>query len=182
MEIGDRNTLVDPARFFSVPSSPRQRQYEALRAFYVDEMSSAEAARAFGYTVGAFQVLCHRFRHQPGARVFFVPTSVGRPPGVRSHDAVREEVIALRKKNYSVQDISRHFKERGDKLKVTPAAARDILREEGFAPLPRRLDGRPHWNRASRARLRAGPKPHPRTLLASPRGPARAPEEHRAAP
>jgi hypothetical protein len=47
-------------------------------------------------------------------------------------------VVALRKRNYSVQDISRHFEERG--LKVTVAAARDILREEGFAPLPRRLD------------------------------------------
>jgi hypothetical protein len=51
---------------------------------------------------------------------------------------VRQNVIALRKKNYSVRDISLELAERG--LKVTPAAARDILREEGFAPLPRRLD------------------------------------------
>jgi hypothetical protein len=57
---------------------------------------------------------------------------------VRHHDPVREEVIALRKKNYSVYDISNAFAESGKK--VTPAAIRDILREEGFAPLPRRLD------------------------------------------
>jgi hypothetical protein len=60
------------------------------------------------------------------------------PPGVRQHDQVREEVVALRKKNYSVYDIRNAFAERDEKL--TTAAIRDILREEGFAPLPRRLD------------------------------------------
>ena len=138
MAIGRRNTLTNPARFFRVPASARQRQYEALRAFFLEGRPSAEAARDFGYTPGTFRVLCHQFRHDPHAREFFVPTTVGRPPGVRRHDPVREEVIALRKKNYSVQDISDAFAERG--RKVTPTAARDILREEGFAPLPRRLD------------------------------------------
>jgi len=83
-------------------------------------------------------VLCYQFRHVPHARDFFRSAAVGRPPGVRRHEPVREEVINLRKKNYSVQDISQALAERG--LRVTPAAARDILREEGFAPLPRRLD------------------------------------------
>lgn len=138
MEVGDENALTDPAQFFLVPSSPRQRQYEALRAYFVEGLDSAEAARRFGYSPGTFRVLCSRFRHDPSAREFFLVTSVGRPPGVRRHDRVREEVVALRKKNYSVHDISRTFDERGEK--VTPAAARDILREEGFAPLPRRLD------------------------------------------
>ena len=138
MAHGDSNELTDPARFFLVPSSPRQRQYEALRAYFVEGRTSREAATAFGYTSGAFRVLCHQFRHDPHAREFFLATSVGRPPGVRREDAVRKEVIALRKQNYSVQDISRSLGERG--IRVTPAAARDILREEGFAPLPRRLD------------------------------------------
>jgi hypothetical protein len=135
--ISDKNSLIGPARFFTAPSLPRQRQYEALRAFFVDERPSAEVARAFGYTPSSFRVLCHHFRHDPRAREFFVPTTVGRPPGVRHHDPVREQVIALRKRNYSVYDISRALDGRH---RVTPAAARDILREEGFAPLPRRLD------------------------------------------
>lgn len=137
MAISDRNSLIDSTRFFTAPSLPRQRQYEALRAFFVDERPSAEVARAFGYTPNSFRVLCHHFRHDPRAREFFVPTSVGRPPGVRHHDPVREQVIALRKRNYSVYDIARTLDGRH---RVTPAAARDILREEGFAPLPRRLD------------------------------------------
>lgn len=138
MGVGDEKTLTDPAQFFLAPSSSRQRQYEALRAYFVDGLDSAEAARRFGYSPGTFRVMCSRFRHDPKAREFFLVTSVGRPPGVRHQNRVREEVVALRKKNYSVYDISRTFAERGEK--VTPAAARDILREEGFAPLPRRLD------------------------------------------
>ena len=134
----DKNTLTDPASFFLSPGSPRHRQYEALRAYFVDGKSSEEAARAFGYSPGAFRVLCSHFRNNPQAREFFLLTSVGRPPGVRHHDPVREEVIALRKRNYSVYDISYAFAERGKK--VTTAAIRDILRQEGFAPLPRRLD------------------------------------------
>ena len=138
MSIGDNNTLTNTASFFLEPSSPRQRQYEALRAYFVEGKSSEEAARAFGYSPGAFRVLCSHFRNTPQAREFFLLTSVGRPPGVRHHDPVREEVVDLRKKNYSVYDISTAFAEHGEK--VTPAAIRDILREEGFAPLPRRLD------------------------------------------
>jgi hypothetical protein len=138
MPVGDRNRLTNPARFFLVPSSPRQRQYEALRAFFVEELPSADTARAFGYTPGTFRVLCHQFCHDPQKRQFFQSSCVGRPPGVRRNDQVREQVIALRKKNYSVHDIARTFEERGQQL--TPAAARDILREDGFAPLPRRLD------------------------------------------
>ena len=138
MDVGDDNILTDPASFFRKPGSPRQRQYEALRAYFVEGKSSEEAARAFGYSPGAFRVLCSHFRNNPRMREFFVLTSVGRPPGVRHHDPVREEVIALRKKNYSVYDISNTFTEHGKK--VTAAAVRDILREEGFVPLPRRLD------------------------------------------
>ena len=138
MPIGDSNALTDPSAFFRVPACPRQRRYEALRAYFFEGLPSQEAARRFGYSPGAFRVLCHQFRHEPEARQFFVATSVGRPRGVRREDPVRAEVIALRKRNYSVHDISDAFEERGKS--VTPAAARDILREEGFAPLPRRLD------------------------------------------
>jgi len=138
MAFGITKTLTDPVHFFRVPGSTRQRQYEALRAFFLEGRPSADAARAFGYSPGAFRVLCHQFRHDPRAREFFRSAAVGRPPGVRYHEPVRQEVIALRKKNYSVRDISGALAERG--FRVTPAAARDILREEGFAPLPRRLD------------------------------------------
>src|SRR5262249_28305059 len=51
---------------------------------------------------------------------------------------VRDQVVALRKRNYSIYDISRVLKEEGTPLGAT--AVRAILLEEGFAALPRRLD------------------------------------------
>lgn len=128
--------LTDPARFFSEPTCPRHRQYEALRAFYLEGLSSEEAARRFGYKPVAFRVLCWRFVHQ--MREFFQDIRHG--PQSRPHkDAVRETVVSLRKKNYSVYDIRDELEQKGgDRLGVT--AIRELLREEGFARLPRRAD------------------------------------------
>ena len=56
MSIRQPNKLLDPRRFFLEPSSPKQRQYEALRAYFVEQRPSAEVARAFGYSPGSFQV------------------------------------------------------------------------------------------------------------------------------
>ena len=47
-------------------------------------------------------------------------------------------LVALRKRNYSVYEISQALKEQGVELSVT--AVRELLAQEGFAPLPRRLD------------------------------------------
>ncbi|MFZ1093022.1 MAG: hypothetical protein WAN75_28000, partial [Xanthobacteraceae bacterium] len=49
-----------------------------------------------------------------------------------------EQIVTLRKRNYSVYEISRALKEQGTPLSAT--AVREVLAEEGFAPLPRRLD------------------------------------------
>jgi transposase len=129
----DRLTL---ARRFLVPSNSTHRQYEALRAFFVDGLPSAEAAARFGYTPGSFRVLVHQFRNQP-KRDFFAPTArEGRPPGKQKR--LREQVVALRKQNLSVHDISHALGRDGGSL--SPAAVAAILREEGFAKLPRRAD------------------------------------------
>src|SRR4051812_7388321 len=140
----DRLTL---ARRFLEPSNSTHRQYEALRAFFVDRVPSAEAAARFGYTPGSFRVLVHQFRNQP-ARDFFVPTArQGRPPGKQKR--LREQVVALRKQNLSVHDISHALARDGESL--SPAAVAAILEEEGFAKLPRRGDDerpdqpRPVW-------------------------------------
>jgi hypothetical protein len=128
--------LTDCRRFFAKPATARQRQYEALRAFYVDELPSADVARRFGYSAGAFRVLCHAFR-RGDLPEFFAATRPGRreqPKKSRAHD----QIVALRKRNYSVYEISRTLKEQGTPLSAT--AVREVLAAEGFAPLPRRLD------------------------------------------
>ena len=49
-------TLTDCQRFFTQPATARQRQYEALRAYFLDKQPSAEVARRFGYLKGSFLV------------------------------------------------------------------------------------------------------------------------------
>src|SRR3954454_15567690 len=89
-----------------------------------------------GYTPGSFRVLVHQFRQRP-ERQFFVPTArEGRPPGKQKR--LREQVIALRKQNLSVHDISRALARDGESLSSAAVAA--ILKDEGFAKLPRRAD------------------------------------------
>jgi hypothetical protein len=118
------------------PSNSTHRQYEALRAFFVDGLPSAQAAARFGYTPGSFRVLVHQFRNQRG-RDFFIPTPrQGRPPGKQKR--LRDLVVALRKQNLSVHDISRALARDGEA--ISPAAVAAILGEEGFAKLPRRRD------------------------------------------
>ena len=57
--------LTKIARFFLEPKDSTHRQYEALRAYFVEGLSSAEAALKFGYSTGSFRVLCSQFRKNP---------------------------------------------------------------------------------------------------------------------
>ena len=136
MSNGSRNKITDVTAFFLQPSNSTHRQYEALRAYFVDGLPSAEVARRFGYTPGSFRVLCHAFRHHPH-REFFRSPQKG-PTAAPKRDRVREQVIALRKQNLSIYDISRSLEASGQRLSA--AAVSLILKEEGFARLPRRRD------------------------------------------
>ena len=128
--------LTQRRRFFAEPATPRQRQYEALRGFFLEGLASAEIARRFGYTPAAFRMLCYDFRR--GELPDFFATTRPGPREQPKKSKVREKVVALRKRNYSIYDISRALKEQGTPLSAT--AVREILAAEGFAPLPRRLD------------------------------------------
>lgn len=142
-------------RIFLVPSNSTHRQYEALRAFFVEGLPSAQAAARFGYQPAGFRVLCHKLRQDPG-RQFFLPPAKG-PRVAPKKESVRDEVVALRKQNLSIYDISAELRNAGKHL--SPAAAAIILREEGFARLPRRADeerpGRQGPDRAAVADVRA---------------------------
>jgi hypothetical protein len=136
MPIGSPKSISTCKRFFLEPSSPKQRQYEALRAYFAEELPSAQAARTFGYTPGSFQVMCHQFRREPTPSFFVTPR-----PGPRTQpkkSAARDLIVELRKCNHSVYEISEILKSR--ELALSPTAVREVLKAEGFAPLPRRLD------------------------------------------
>ena len=136
MPIGEPKSLTWCKRFFNQPRLARQRMYEALRAYYVEGRPSHEVAAAFGYTATSFRVLCHQFRRGAVAEFFAAPR-----PGPRTQpkkSAAREIIVSLRKQNHSVYEISDALKEKG--LALSSTAVREVLRDEGFARLPRRLD------------------------------------------
>jgi len=136
MSTSEATKLTEIAQVFLTPSNSTHRQYEALRAYFVDGLSSAEAARRFGYTSGSFRVLCHQFRQHP-ARPFFLPPPKGPGPSAEK-TALRDRIVAMRKQNLSVYDIRDTLAEQGTSR--SPAAISLILRQEGFPRLPRRRD------------------------------------------
>jgi hypothetical protein len=123
-------------RVFLEPSNSTHRQYEALRAYFVERLPSKQAAARFGYSQGTFRVLCHQLRQDPH-RQFFLPPQKG-PRRAPKKENLREKVVALRKHNLSIYDISEALA--AEKKRLSPAAISLILKEEGFARLPRRAD------------------------------------------
>ena len=137
---GEDGRLTPLERVFLEPANATHRQYEALRAFFVDKVPSKEVAVRFGYTPGSFRVLCHHFRADP-AREFFLPERTRartqeKPPTKSSR--LRERVVAMRKQNLSVYEIAAALAAEGETL--SPPAIWAILSAEGFARLPRRAD------------------------------------------
>jgi len=156
-----RTKITDLAAVFLQPANSTHRQYEALRAYFVEGLRSAEVARRFGYSAGSFRVLCHQFRQNP-QRAFFLPPSKG-PSVAPKRERVREQVVGLRKQNRSIYDISQALEETGQRL--SPAAVSLILKEEGFSRLPRR----PDEERPSAARPITAPAADVRALDLAPR-------------
>jgi len=124
------------SQHFLNPANTAHRRYEALRAYFVEGLSSKEAAGRFGYSPGSFRGLVHQFRQDPDRSFFASGRAVANEPG--RPDTRRRKVVALRKQNLSVYDISRALAR--DNLKLSPVAIGQILKLEGFARLPRRRD------------------------------------------
>ena len=155
--------LTDESRFFLVPEKPLHRQYEALRAYFVDQLPSQEVAPRFGYTPGTFRVLCSEFRHDAARQQRFFQDVRHGPHAAQRRDAVRDLVIRLRKQNLSVYDIQAELAERGQQISINALSI--LLHEEGFARLPRRGDE----ERPARQHPDAAPVADARALDLSPR-------------
>jgi hypothetical protein len=138
--ISTKSVLTAPrdSSFFLAPESHLQRQYEALRAFFGEQLPSVEVGRRFGYTPGSFRVLCHQFRHDPDFRARFFSRIPQEPALAPVRDPLRDLVVAMRKRNLSVYDIQRELAGAGHTVSINTLTL--LLRQEGFARLPRRLD------------------------------------------
>lgn len=143
-----KSTLTNLAHVFLQPANATHRLYEALRAYFVDKVSSAQAAQRFGYSPQSFRVLVHRFRQDP-ERHFFLAPAKGRRTSSKKEQA-RALIVSLRKQNQSIYDISRALAK--EDLIYSPVAVGQVLKEEGFVRLPRRPDEeRPEATRPTEA-------------------------------
>src|ERR1700685_2270905 len=132
METSTTNQITTPAnqQFFLSPQFPMQRQYEALRAYLVDEEPSADVARRFGYSPGAFRVLCHQFRHDPLKRASFSRQPQRGPQSSPARDRVRDLAIAMRKRNLSVYDMQRELAAAGHTISINSLTVLHVIDRE----------------------------------------------------
>ena len=125
---------VDPYRYFSHPQSPGQKQYEALRAFYVDNLPAHVVADRFGYTVPSFNALKQKFK---SGKLSFKFTEKRGPQGARLPKEIQQRIFEIRRlHNLSSYRIAEILAIEG--FEVTPRTISRLLQKAGFPPVPRR--------------------------------------------
>ena len=111
------------------------RRYEALRAYFLDGATYAQAGQRFGYTRWAMINLVREYRAGK-LTLFAPPRKPGPPPGsAPAKDRVRGRVIELRREGLSTYEISARLAIEGTPLNRTSVG--EILAEEGFGRLLR---------------------------------------------
>ncbi len=127
--------MLDPLLFFREPGHPLQRRYEALRAYFLEGRSAAEAARRFHYSVHSLEVLASQFR-QGKLPPFFRDIPHGRKDRPVA-EPLREAVLRLRhEEGLSVLDIAERLRSEGRPVSFSTVWV--MLREAGIGRLPRR--------------------------------------------
>ena len=123
----------DPLYFFLHPKSARQRQYDALRDYYLNDLSQKEASEKYGYSISTFQTLVRDFKNR---KIVFFPAVKMGPKKKQMPDTIKEKIIKLRKENHSIYEIRDILKRDGFSWSLDSISR--ILREDGFSKLPRR--------------------------------------------
>ena len=130
---------MKPTAFFENPQNTAQKQYEALRAFYLENRSGEEIAKQFGYTINSFYSLTRDFKKHLSegtpAQYFFHSKLSGRKPKDETGKTT-EMIVGLRKKYLSVPEIKAVIDGHG--YSISERHIFNVIRNEGFARLPRR--------------------------------------------
>jgi len=124
---------MDAIKYFKYPITAGQRQYEALRAYYLDRIPGKEIARRYRYTYAAFNSLKQKFK--AGQLRFFMTPSKG-PKGPRLSPELRDKIVEYRRRNLSAYQIAEVLETQGEITSVSSISR--ILEKEGFSKLPRR--------------------------------------------
>lgn len=118
---------------FTQPTVAAHRRYEALRAYFVEDLAPAQIAERFGYTTGSVHTLISQYRQSDPAG-FFALSRPG-PKTQPKKDAARERATWLRKQRHGIEEIVAELERAGTPLSRT--AVWEILREEGLSRMPK---------------------------------------------
>jgi len=125
----------NPEQYFSNPNSPRQRQYEAVRAIVHEQNQVQAVAKKFGYQESTIYALVRDFK---GGRVELFPTVNKGPQHRRTSVEVQKRIILLRKEGLSSPDIQSRLEKEG--VKSSSRTIERILKDSGFKKLRRRTN------------------------------------------
>ncbi len=107
------------ASFFTEPASPAQRRYEAMRAYFVDELPAAQVADDFGYSTASVHQMASLLRS--GRMRLFADARPGPKGPTKATGELRQKVTALRGRGLSVTQIARDLAGQG-----TPVSAQTV--------------------------------------------------------
>jgi len=126
--------IMNDETYFTKPVHEWQRRYEALRASFVDRLPAKVVADRFGYTPSYINLLRHLFIHE---KIDFAePVPEGKVARRRVTSEIREKICSWRKGRLSAGEITELLSEEG--VEISVRTVERVLREEGFARLPRR--------------------------------------------
>jgi transposase len=133
------NPNISPIEYFANKSNPLHKQYDAMKAYFVDGLTAAEVSEKFGYSVNSVYSMARDLKKDladnAGSDPFFKPIVLGRKPLALAEEA-KDEIISLRKSYLSIPEIKSILDSKGQNMALTTIS--DILKKEGFVRLPRR--------------------------------------------
>lgn len=125
--------------FFLKPKTIAQKQYEALRLYFIENVTAREVAKKFGYTYRGFTTIVSQFKKNLknglASELFFADKKKGRKRPFQIEQA-NDIIVALRKTYHSVDEIQTVLDSKG--YKISSKTIYNILKEEGFPRLLRR--------------------------------------------
>lgn len=127
--------MTDLQKYFLEPTTTDHKRYEALRAYFLEDITQKEVAERFGYKFNTFQALVRDFR---SGKIIFFPEKKPGPKKRRTSEIITEKIVAKRKQNMSIYDIQETLKEDGYLIGTNTISR--ILRDEGFLKLLRRVE------------------------------------------
>ncbi len=125
--------------YFLLPESIKQKQYEALRMYFVEGATAKEVVQKFGYKHRDFTTIVTEFRKKlkdnDGDNLFFAPSQRGRRP-INEVSEAKDIIIGLRKNYHSIEEIKAVLDGKG--FNVSEKTIYNTIIQEGFSRLPRR--------------------------------------------